>query len=71
MNDLIIVGAGGHGKVVAELAQRQQLWDKISFIDDRFPELKTVFDLPVIGNLQFLNNIQVIFSDTMRSGYFI
>lgn len=31
---LIILGASGHGKVVAEIAQKMAIWEKIGFIDD-------------------------------------
>ena len=34
MNKLIIVGAGGHGKVVADAAFAMQKWEKICFLDN-------------------------------------
>ena len=35
MNDsLIIIGASGHGKVVADIAMKMNKWKNISFLDD-------------------------------------
>ena len=31
---LIIIGAGGHGKVCANIAEDMQMWDEIHFLDD-------------------------------------
>ncbi len=31
---LIIIGAGGHGKVAADVAKKMNIWDNILFIDD-------------------------------------
>ncbi len=36
MNNLLILGAGGHGRVVFEAAELQNEWDKIDFLDDNF-----------------------------------
>ncbi len=58
MTDLIIIGAGGHGKVVADVARRRKQWSNISFLDDRFPELDSVLNFPVIGRLESLNKIK-------------
>lgn len=35
---LLIVGAGGHGKVVADAALETGEWDEIVFLDDAWPE---------------------------------
>jgi UDP-N-acetylbacillosamine N-acetyltransferase len=37
MNQLLIIGAGGHGKVVAEIAKDLQ-YENIAFLDDNSPE---------------------------------
>jgi sugar O-acyltransferase (sialic acid O-acetyltransferase NeuD family) len=52
MKSLLILGAGGHGKVVADTAAATGQWKKIAFLDDRHPSLKAVLDLPVLGNLE-------------------
>ncbi len=47
---LVIIGAGGHGKVVADAAMSTCQYDSISFLDGRYPALEQVMGLSVIGN---------------------
>jgi sugar O-acyltransferase (sialic acid O-acetyltransferase NeuD family) len=51
MSKLLILGAGGHGKVVLDVAKITGKWDLISFLDDR-DGLKEVMEIPVIGKLE-------------------
>jgi len=51
MSGLLVVGAGGHGKVVAEAALSMDSWEKIAFLDDLFPKIKEVLRLPVVGSV--------------------
>ncbi|MCB1856781.1 MAG: acetyltransferase [Gammaproteobacteria bacterium] len=53
MKQLLIFGAGGHGKVVADAAQ-QAGWSEIIFFDDRWPELSALSCWPVAGGKQAL-----------------
>lgn len=56
MSRLILIGAGGHGKVVADIACSMQKWRKIEFLDDRFPELSSVASWQIIGKVEeFIN----------------
>ncbi|MFJ5621692.1 acetyltransferase [Peribacillus loiseleuriae] len=48
MAGLLILGAGGHGKVVSETALLSNNWGEIAFLDDR-KGLKEVLGIPVIG----------------------
>lgn len=48
---LMILGAGGHGKVVADAAERAGLWHQIAFLDDRYPEKKLNAAWQVCGQL--------------------
>lgn len=48
MANLLILGAGGHGKVIAETAMLCKSFENISFLDDR-AELKSVISVNVIG----------------------
>ena len=59
MSRLLIVGAGGHGKVVAEAAELLGRWDTIEFADDKFPELTEIGKWPVVSNSspEDLNNL--------------
>jgi len=47
---LIIVGAGGHGKVAADIAIKMLHWKTIVFVDDNIG-LKTCLGLQVIGTI--------------------
>ena len=49
MKQLIIIGAGGHGRVVADCAQQQGKYSKIVFLDDCFFERKENSEWSVIG----------------------
>lgn len=51
MSGLLIVGAGGHGKVVADTASCNGSWDKVAFLDDRFPSFRQVLNWPVLGSI--------------------
>lgn len=54
---LLIIGAGGHGKVVADAALLTGRWDKIGFVDDRYPELNSVAGWPVVGVVADLDHL--------------
>lgn len=47
-NSLIIIGASGHGKVVADIAIKMNKWQSIAFLDDD-ESIKTTMGLEVIG----------------------
>jgi len=47
---LLIVGAGGHGKVSAEVAMMMNYYREIVFLDDNVSCGSTVLDLPVVGS---------------------
>lgn len=47
MKDLIIIGAGGHGRVIADIAQRLGVYQSIAFLDDG--DAKESMDLPILG----------------------
>lgn len=48
---LLIIGAGGFGRSVAEAVVLAQSHDLIGFLDDRWPGLESVGDVPVLGRL--------------------
>lgn len=52
---LLVVGAGGHGKVVAETAELLKRWDSVVFADDKFPELTRIGKWPVVSSANFLD----------------
>ena len=45
---LIIIGASGHGKVVADIAMKMNKWEEISFLDDD-ESIKLSMGMKVIG----------------------
>jgi sugar O-acyltransferase (sialic acid O-acetyltransferase NeuD family) len=47
-NKLIIIGASGHGKVVADISIKMNKWQSIAFLDDD-ESIKTSMGLEVIG----------------------
>ncbi|HEY3784179.1 MAG TPA: acetyltransferase [Steroidobacteraceae bacterium] len=48
---LLIAGAGGHGRVVADAAEGwPELWSEIAFLDDRYPQLTRSGAWPVVGS---------------------
>lgn len=51
MPGLLIIGAGGHGKVVADTAYETGQWEKIAFLDDRYLELKSLLRWPILGSI--------------------
>lgn len=51
MKGLLVVGGGGHGKVVADTARATGRWDRVAFVDDRFPALDAVMGLAVLGRV--------------------
>lgn len=56
---LLIIGAGGHGKAVAEAALLSGEWQRIAFVDDRWPELRETFGWPVVADVVGLALLQV------------
>lgn len=46
---LLIVGAGGHGKVVGECAEAAGGWSSLAFFDDEWPTLSHCGPWPVLG----------------------
>lgn len=56
MKTLMIIGAGGHGKVVADAAACTDQWKEIVFADKLYPELSYAGHWPVIHNGNDLNS---------------
>lgn len=49
MRSLVVIGAGGHGRVVADVAQKMNCYDEIFFLDDG--EMKECIGLPIKGQV--------------------
>ena len=52
MARLVIVGAGGHGRVAADAAVLMRQWDEIAFFDDKYPDVKKVSIWPVESSIR-------------------
>ena len=50
MRRLLIVGAGGHGRSVAEAALAAGGYEVVGFVDDARPGLEQVWNVGVLGN---------------------
>ena len=63
-NRLIIIGAAGHGRVIAESAQLQGRYQFIEFLDDSYPNEKESLHWPIVGEIDdwhlFLNQADFI-----------
>ena len=49
---LVIIGAGGHGRVVADCATVTERYKEIIFLDDCFAERKQNFHWPIVGMVE-------------------
>ena len=56
---LLILGAGGYGKTLAEVAELIGGWSDICFIDDQWPVLTHRKNYAVIGDMAHLNQIDI------------
>jgi sugar O-acyltransferase (sialic acid O-acetyltransferase NeuD family) len=54
---LLILGAGGHGKAVAEAALLSGDWQYMLFVDDRWPQLQESFGFPVVADIAGLTSV--------------
>jgi len=53
MSELLIIGANGHGKVVADIAVNMGIYEKISFLDDN-EEIISVLGFPCKGKVSLI-----------------
>ncbi|MDQ6960748.1 MAG: acetyltransferase [Mariprofundaceae bacterium] len=65
ISSLLIVGAGGHGKVVAETAEAMGVWEKIAFLDDRCEELDGTLRWSVLGAVGDAKTLQPEYADAV------
>lgn len=64
MNKLLIIGAGGHGRSVANVASRTKKWETISFLDDNLVGQK-------INGFQVIDNILNGINSEYEFDYFV
>ena len=54
---LVVVGAGGHGRSVAEAATLGGIWQEIVFVDDAFAQQKASGRWPVVSDTAHLHTV--------------
>lgn len=64
---LLISGAGGHGRVVADAANRSGLYRTIAFLDDQYPHLDRSGPWPVVGRLSDLPSYAAAFDSSVAA----
>jgi len=77
MSQLLILGAGGQGKVLAEVAEASGNWNSIAFLDDRHATLNGTLRWPVLDGVRHANRfissyshaIVAVGDSTMRLGW--
>jgi len=57
VNTLLVIGAGGHGRVVDEAAVESGTFTNIVFLDDRYPDVREVGGYAVIGQIGALEEV--------------
>jgi len=62
MSKLLIIGAGGHGKVVAEIAKLSRGWNHVSFLDDK-ENLSEVVGLSIVGKCKDYGKLRNEYED--------
>lgn len=55
---LLILGAGGFGQTISEVAELLGNWENISFVDDQWPEQQWLGCYPIVSNIQNLSLIK-------------
>ncbi len=58
---LLIAGAGGHGRVVADAALATQAYSSLAFLDDRLSKPVTEEGWPIVGSLDRLEQLSADF----------
>ena len=51
MRHLIVIGAGGHARSIADIVLEQGECSLVGFVDDAYPDLKSVWGFPVLGKV--------------------
>lgn len=60
MTRLLVIGAGGYGRAVAEAAIAMGEHTVVGFVDDRWPDLAPIWNLPVLGRMADLPGLRSI-----------
>ena len=69
MSRLLIIGAGGHGRVVADAALSTRAWERIAFADDRGEEMGSPLGLHIVGTCAELPNLVMDYPAAVVAGW--
>lgn len=58
LRTLLVLGAGGHGKAVAESALSSGDWERVIFADDRWPDLQLCFGTFVVSDIAAIGKLK-------------
>ncbi len=62
---LLVVGAGGHGRSVAEAAELSGQFEVVGFLDDALPAGKSVLNLAVLGPMVSMGHHRAVADQTI------
>jgi len=57
MKTLLILGAGGHGKSVAEAALLRGEWESVVFLDDAWPQVTDALGCKIVGRVADIGEV--------------
>jgi sugar O-acyltransferase (sialic acid O-acetyltransferase NeuD family) len=60
MKKILIAGAGGHGRAVAEAIVLRGQYEIAGFLDDFHPERSLVWEFPILGTMQDMERFAVM-----------
>lgn len=65
MPALLVLGGGGHGRVVADAALETGHWNEVVFLDDAWPQKKVNGQWAIIGNIRDLGDWRRCYEDAV------
>lgn len=57
MKTLLVLGAGGHGKSVAEAALLRGEWESVVFLDDAWPQVTDALSCQIVGRVADIGEV--------------
>lgn len=55
--NLLIIGCGGHGRVVLDAALKMNVWNNIAFVDDTYPKVRNINSIKVLSKIKNINKL--------------
>lgn len=59
MKPVVIIGSGGHGRVILDILEKQAAYEIAGFIDDQKPVGTKIYDYQVLGKVADLKSLEV------------